>query len=122
MNDCPSLDFCKLLSIALGWFCPKKDIYVLPLDGYVPNKDIVVQYFDLIINLQFISLLYLTLEVVNTNAMGIIEKKKNVCLLDSLTTHIVLSGKNFFSSLTLCKADVHAISDLVEITNNFKMP
>ena len=36
-------------------FIQNEDIYVLvlPLDGYVLKKDIVVQYFDPITNLQF---------------------------------------------------------------------
>ena len=47
--------------------------------------------------------------------MEFIEKNEDICLLDNVTTHTLLIGKHYFSSLTLCKANVHIISGLVEI-------
>ena len=47
--------------------------------------------------------------------MTMIEKKDNICLLDSAMTYSILNGKNYFSSLTLCKANVHTISSPVEM-------
>ena len=44
-----------------------------------------------------------------------IEKKEDVCLLDSTTTHLILKDKIFFSTMTLCKANVHTISGPVEM-------
>ena len=44
-----------------------------------------------------------------------IEKKKDVYLLDSATTHSILMDKNYFSSMTLRKANVHTISGPVEM-------
>ena len=47
--------------------------------------------------------------------MTMIEKKEDVCLLDSTTTHSILKDKFFFSTMTLCKANVHTISGPVEM-------
>ena len=47
-------------------------------------------------------------------------EKKDVCLHDSATTHTIFSGKYYFSSLTLCKANVHTIYVPVEIINGFE--
>ena len=47
--------------------------------------------------------------------MTMIEKKKDVCLLDSATTHSILKDKNYFSTMTLRKANVHTISGSVEM-------
>ena len=44
-----------------------------------------------------------------------IEKKEDVCLLDSATTHSILRDKNYFSTMTLRKANVHTISGPVEM-------
>ena len=44
-----------------------------------------------------------------------IEKKKDVCLLDSATTHSILKNKNYFSGLTLRKTNVHTIYGLVKM-------
>ena len=49
--------------------------------------------------------------------MTMIEKKENVCLLDSSTTHSILKDKNYFFIMTLRKANVHIISGLVEMIN-----
>ena len=47
--------------------------------------------------------------------MTMIKKKKDVCLLDSTTTHSILKDKNYFSTMTLRKANIHTISGLVEM-------
>ena len=47
--------------------------------------------------------------------MTMIEKKEDVCLLDSATTHSILRDKNYFSTMTLRKANVHTISGPVEM-------
>ena len=47
----------------------------------------------------------------------IIIEKKDVCLHDSATTHSILKDKHYFSTMTLCKANVHTISGLVEMTD-----
>ncbi|KAK6152021.1 hypothetical protein DH2020_014656 [Rehmannia glutinosa] len=46
--------------------------------------------------------------------MGKIEKR-DYCLLDSATTHSILTNKVYFSSVKLCKAQVTTISGPVEI-------
>ena len=48
--------------------------------------------------------------------MRMIENKNDVCSLDSAMTHIILSGKYYFYSLTLRKEDIHTISGPIEIT------
>ena len=48
-----------------------------------------------------------------------IEKKKDVCLLDSATTHSIFKDKNYFSSMTLRKANVHTISGLIKMIDGF---
>ena len=40
-------------------------------------------------------------------------------MLDSATTHSILRDKNYFSSMTLRKANVHTISRFVEIIEGF---
>ena len=47
--------------------------------------------------------------------MTMIEKKEDVCLLDSATTHSILKDKNYFSTMTLRKANVHTIFGPVEM-------
>ena len=47
--------------------------------------------------------------------MTMIEKKEDVCLLNSATTHSILKDKNYFSTMTLRKANVHTISGHVEM-------
>ena len=42
-------------------------------------------------------------------------EKKNACLLDCATTHTILTGKYYFSNLTMHKANVHTISSPAEI-------
>ena len=51
--------------------------------------------------------------------MIIIEKKEDVCLLDSATTHSILKDKNYFSTMTLRKTNVHTISGPVEMIDGF---
>ncbi|OMP03727.1 Integrase, catalytic core [Corchorus capsularis] len=51
--------------------------------------------------------------------MGNIEKKEDVFLLDSATTHTILSNKDFFSSVTLCKANVNTISGPANIIDGY---
>ena len=47
--------------------------------------------------------------------MTMIEKKEDVYLLDSAMTHSILKDKNYFSTMTLRKANVHIISGPVEM-------
>ena len=47
--------------------------------------------------------------------MTMIEKKEDVCLLDSVTTYSILKEKNYFSSMTLCKVNVYTIFGHVEM-------
>ena len=42
-------------------------------------------------------------------------EKKDICLLDSTMTHSILRDKNYFSSMTLRKANVHTISGPIEM-------
>ena len=51
--------------------------------------------------------------------MGNIERKDDVCLLDSATTHTILRSKDFFSSVTLCKANVNTISGPANIIDGY---
>ena len=51
--------------------------------------------------------------------MTMIEKKDDACLLDSAITHSILREKNYFSSITLRKENVHIISGPVEMINGF---
>ena len=51
--------------------------------------------------------------------MDNIEKKKDMCLLDSGSTHSIFRNPNFFSNVTLRKAHVHTISGPTEIINGF---
>ena len=52
--------------------------------------------------------------------MEITNKNEDVCLLDSATTHTILYGKHFFSTVTFRKANVHIISGPVEIIDGFR--
>ena len=47
--------------------------------------------------------------------MRIVEINEDVCLLDSVTTHSILRGKEYFTKLTLCKTNVHTILRPVKI-------
>ena len=47
--------------------------------------------------------------------MRIVEINKDVYLLDSATTHTILHDKDYFSNLTLYKANVHTILGPVKI-------
>ena len=51
--------------------------------------------------------------------MTMIEKKEDVCLLDSATAHSIFKDKNYFSSMILRKANVHTISSPVEMLDGF---
>ena len=53
--------------------------------------------------------------IIQSAKMRIVEKNKDVCLLNSATTHTILRSKEYFSNLTLCKANLHTISGLVKI-------
>ena len=57
--------------------------------------------------------------LVSSAKMTMIEKKEDVCLLDSATTHSILKDKNYFSTMTLRKANVHTISGPVEMIDGF---
>ena len=52
--------------------------------------------------------------------MTMIEKKEDVCLLDSITTHSILRDKNYFSSMTLRKVNFHSISGPIEMIDDFR--
>ena len=47
--------------------------------------------------------------------MEIIEKNEDISLLDNTMTHIIFSGKEYFSNLTLCKVNIFTILGLVKI-------
>ena len=47
------------------------------------------------------------------------EKKEDVCLLDSASTHTIFRSRHFFSSMTLCKTHVHTISGPIPIIDGF---
>ena len=47
--------------------------------------------------------------------MTMIEKKEDVCLLNSPTTHSILKDKNYFSTMTLRITNIHTISGPVEM-------
>ena len=48
-----------------------------------------------------------------------IEKKEDVYLLDNATTPSILKDKNYFSTMTLRKTNIHTISGPVEMINGF---
>ena len=50
------------------------------------------------------------------------EKKEDVCLLDSASTHTIFRSRHFFSSMTLRKTHVHTISGPIPIIDGFGMP
>ena len=47
------------------------------------------------------------------------EKKEDVCLLDSASTHTIFHSRHFFSSMTLRKTHVHTISGPIPIIDGF---
>ena len=47
------------------------------------------------------------------------EKKEDVCLLDSASTHTIFCSRHFFSSMTLRKTHVHTISGPIPIIDGF---
>ena len=47
------------------------------------------------------------------------EKKEDVCLLDSASTHTIFRSRHFFSSMTLHKTHVHTISGPIPIIDGF---
>ena len=47
------------------------------------------------------------------------EKKEDVCLLDSASTHTIFRSRHFFSSMTLRKTHVHIISGPIPIIDGF---
>ena len=47
------------------------------------------------------------------------EKKEDVCLLDSASTHTIFRSRHFFSSMTLRKTHVHTISGPIPIIDGF---
>ena len=47
------------------------------------------------------------------------EKKEDVCLLDSASTHTIFRSRHFFSSMTLRKAHVHTIYGPIPIIDGF---
>jgi len=51
--------------------------------------------------------------------MGHIEKKEDLCLLDSATTHTILCGKHFCSNVTLRKENVQITSSPVNIIDGY---
>ena len=52
--------------------------------------------------------------------MKIIEKNEDVCLLDSVMMHTILRDKEYFSNLTLRKANVHTKLSHIKIIEGFE--
>ena len=66
--------------------------------------EIIIHYID-----------YVFIFIFTSANMRLVEINEDVCLLDSATTHSILRGKEYFTNLTLCKANVLTISRPVKI-------
>ena len=68
--------------------------------------------------MKLLFIILITLFFTSAN-MRIVEINEDVCLLDNAMTHSIFLGKEYFTNLTLRKANVHTISGHVKIIERF---